>query len=118
MANTNVFRNAVFINQVPDLMNAERRRNAVHYTRPRVQKIICTEKNTGRKTTGIVFPSGKVYIGDDVWRLSNRADCCEYPFRMYTGLKTVAIDYEIREADITFPEYAEKKERRRYPACV
>lgn len=119
MANTNLFRNARYINQVPELMEAGHayKTTRVVTHRPKAKKIICTEKKSGRKTTGIVFPSGKVYIGDDVWRLSNRADCCEYPFRGYVGLKVASLDYEIREAESTFPEYTEKNEGR-CAACV
>ncbi len=120
MARNNIMRNAVYNNQVPELMKgrAYRQPHVIRrHRRPETRKVICTERKTGRKTTGIVFPGGKVYVGDDVWRLSNRADCCEYPFRGYVNLQVAAVDYEIREADTTFPEYAQKPERG-YAACV
>ncbi len=123
MSSKSIFRNAVYINQVPELTERERRyqkrKRDIHCSMKRKsQKLICTDRKTGQKTTCIVFPNGKVYVGDDVWRLSNRADCCEYPFRGYSSLQIAAVDYDIREAEATFPEYSSKPEEGRYAVCV
>lgn len=57
------------------------------------EKYLATEKETGKVTTASLMRSGKVLVGDDVWRLSNKADCCEYPFKIYASMDIAKQDY-------------------------
>lgn len=45
-------------------------------------KFIAIDVETGKKTTAITLSRGRIAIGDDVWRMSNKADICDYPFRI------------------------------------
>jgi len=47
------------------------------------QKFIAVDIETGKKTTAITLSRGRIAVGDDVWRMSNKADMCEYPYRIY-----------------------------------
>lgn len=60
----------------------------------RCDKYICTHKETGKRTCGIHFISNKRFcIGDDVWRLSQRSDFCEYPYRCFASIEIAQQDY-------------------------
>ena len=116
------WRNGIYINQVPELMEEEKKwkRNKLYYNNRRSPFIkcgyyICTNRTSMSLTTGIVFPNGKVYVGDDVWRLSNRADYCEYPFKKYRNRQSAELDYEFKEAGRTFLTPANNKEGGRHP---
>lgn len=121
-SNPHVWRSAVYVSQVPELTNGKpmgQRRNS-RYRRIKPQfkvceKYICTDRKNGLSTTGIIFPNGKTYIGDDVWRLSNKADCCDYPYKRYQSQKIAELDYEFKEVRSTF--CADPAERRCL-ACV
>lgn len=51
------------------------------------KKFYVEELETGKRTCGITLTRGRVAIGDDVWRMSNRSDTCEYPFKLVTDLE-------------------------------
>lgn len=46
------------------------------------QKYFAADKETGKRTTAITLSRGRVAIGQDVWRMSNKADMCEYPYKI------------------------------------
>lgn len=48
----------------------------------RYHKFIALNLETGKKTPAITLSRGRIAIGDDVWRMSNRADLCEYPYKI------------------------------------
>ncbi len=49
-------------------------------------KFIAVNVQNGKRTCGITLNRGRIAVGDDVWRMSNSSDMCEYPFRvMYEG---------------------------------
>lgn len=58
------------------------------------EKHVVRDLETGDISTAIIFSNGKVSIGDDVWRLSNRADTCDYPFRTYLNKQCAEREYE------------------------
>lgn len=51
------------------------------------RKFYVEELETGRRTTAITLSRGRIAIGDDVWRLSNRSDTCEYPYKIVDAHK-------------------------------
>lgn len=114
---------AAYVSQVPALTNkrlTEKRRNS-GYRRLKPQfkvceKIICIDLKNGSSTTGIIFPNGNVCIGDDVWRLSNKADCCDYPYKRYNNRKLAEQDYEFKET--TSLTFCDDMADRRCLACV
>lgn len=117
---------ATYVSQVPELTCKDskgKRRNAgFRKTRSqfirKCKRYICINRKDGSLTTGIVFPNGTVYVGDDVWRMSNRADCCEYPIKHYKSLKFAEMDYDFDEAKRSFlTAYGSIKEGR-HPTCV
>lgn len=63
-------------------------------------KFIIYDPETGKKECAIVFANGKIFVGADVWRMSNTSDICEYPFR------------QISEWEL------ETKYERQYPVCA
>lgn len=115
---------ATYVNQVPELTKRPMNKRSQSKNRSlkpqfRVcERFICTDLRNGSSTTGIIFPSGKVYVGDDVWRLSNKADCCDYPYRGYKNRKLAEQDYEFREAASSFLTYYGEINERRCQACV
>lgn len=116
------WRNGVYINQVPELMEEERkgRRNRFYHNHRspfiKCSHFICTDRTSMSLTTGIIFPNGRVYVGDDVWRMSNRADYCEYPFKKYKNRQSAELDYDFKEAERTFLTSADNsKEGGRHP---
>lgn len=72
-------------------------------------KFICENMENRRKTCGILFPSGKVAVGDDVWRMSNTADFCEEPFKIYKNTIELEKKYRILEAPTT--KFYDSRER-------
>lgn len=48
----------------------------------RYNKFIVMNLANGKQTTAITLSKGRIAIGDDVWRMSNRSDTCEYPFKI------------------------------------
>ncbi len=46
------------------------------------RKFYVEELETGRRSTAITLSKGKIAVGDDVWRMSNRNDMCEYPYKI------------------------------------
>lgn len=112
----NSWRTPVYINQVPEMMR--KNQTAKSPFRP-CERYICINRKNGTYTTGIKFQNGKVFVGDDVWRLSNRADCCDYPFRQYKNQLLAEGDFEFRDAPswaFTFSHGA--VEERRCQICV
>lgn len=105
MKQTN-WRKGTYINQydeicAPPYPNVRNRKKTFY----KCQKLICVNKENGTQTCGIVFSNGVMRIGIDVWRLSNSADCCEYPFRTYPSMDAAALDYDFRPADSTILFY-------------
>lgn len=74
------------------------------------QKYLCVNRNTGEKTCAILFPNGKVFVGDDVWRLSNKADCCEYNYRYFYNRKEAEKEYEFINSSTPYKVCWERKE--------
>lgn len=68
----------------------------------KAEKLLAKNKNTGKMETAIIFISGKTYVGADVWRMSNRADFCEYDFKAYKNRRMAEIDYDLYPAPTTF----------------
>lgn len=58
------------------------------------EKYVVRNLETGKISTAVIFTNGKVAIGDDVWRLSNRADMCECPFRTYLNKFAAEREYD------------------------
>lgn len=67
---------------VPNVRNRHRRK----FYAPK-EKFIAIEKDSGKKICGIIMHNGKIFLGEDVWRLSNRIDCCEYPFKQISEIE-------------------------------
>ena len=84
------------------------------------EKFICENLVSGAKTTGIRFSSGKIKIGDDVWRLSNSADFPEYYYETYNSKEEAEKYYRIYPAQennlkffLDFNEEEEKEMEKR-----
>lgn len=58
------------------------KKNKEVYDDGRYEKFMAIEKETGKKTAAITLSRKRVAIGPDVWRMSNKADTCEYPFKV------------------------------------
>ena len=68
------------------------------------QKFIVVDTQTGKRTTGITLSKGRIAIGDDVWRISNRADMCEYPFKIVDNYE-FQLFYKKENAPYSFKNY-------------
>lgn len=67
------------------------------------EKYICTSLDTGEFTCGVLFiNSGKVKTGLDVWRLTNPADCCDYPVRTFPSLDAAMQHFRFEAAPRSF----------------
>lgn len=83
------WRKVPYINQVEEecLNMAVDRRRIRKKPFINCEKLIARRRDDSECTTcAIIFHSGKLKIGDDVWRLSCSADYCEYPFVSYASL--------------------------------
>ena len=60
-------------------------------------KFIARDLKTRKRTCCILFNSGKVAVGDDVWRLSNSSDLCEYPYKTFKNSIAFEKFYEMEE---------------------
>ena len=77
----------------------------------RCEKYTATNIETGNRTCAILYiNSGRVKIGDDVWRLSNPADCCDYPVLVYPSLEVAKRYYNLEEAPHSYLFNQEEKE--------
>ena len=66
-------------------------------------------QHTNDEYQGILWPSGKVFIGLDVWRMLNPADTPEYGFQKYESLERCLERYEVkRRFDAYYKEVATK----------
>lgn len=62
------------------------------------QKLVCVKKNDTQTLSAIVFSSGNVKIGKDVWRLSNPSEYCEYYVRVFKSIEEAKKEYDFFEA--------------------
>lgn len=121
--NHHSWRDATYISQVPELTQGrltgtKKKRPASRSPFKKCSHYICTDRSNGSSTTGIVFPNGRVYVGDDVWRLSNRADCCDYPYRRFNNQKLAEQYYDFKEAERSILSSISDLKERRYQVCV
>lgn len=111
---------AVFVSQIPELTERKtiRKGECCRIKRQSriCEKFVCTDLKNGTSTTGISFPNGKTFIGDDVWRLSNKADCCDYPYKKYQNRKLAEQDYQLKP--ITVVTFCTGVTERREMVCV
>ena len=78
-------------------MRRERtRRKQFNKQNHRYEKLVVVELDTGRRTTAITLSKGRYAIGDDVWRMANKADMCEYPYKIVDNYEFVLF-YKIEE---------------------
>lgn len=73
-------------------------------------KVACRNIENGHITCGIIFPNGKMAVGDDCWRLSNIADTCDHPFKIYNNSIEVEKKYIITHPEKTIFFDNEKEE--------
>ena len=78
-----------------------------HASFRKTEKYLAENISTGKMETAIVFPNGKTFVGADVWRMSNRADFCEYGFTTYQNRIMAEKDYNFYPAPRTFNENME-----------
>ncbi len=90
------WRNPIYISQIPESAKKDSRPQSAL---KKFTCYICTDRNNGISTTGIMFANGKVFVGADVWRMSNPADCCDYPFRRYKNMAMAEKQYEFKIVD-------------------
>lgn len=57
------------------------------------EKVLARHKETNAVTCATIFSNGRVAVGDDVWRMSNRCDTCEYTYHMYKNRVIAEADY-------------------------
>ena len=67
------------------------------------QKFIVLDVYTGKQICAITLSRGRIAIGDDVWRLSNKADTCEYPFRIVDEYEFAMFYQKIETASYPLP---------------
>lgn len=71
-----------------------------HKTRSRPfrksEKFVISDSD-GKKTCAIIFENGKIFVGMDVWRMSNPYDTCEYPYQQIS-------ERELNEYKRYYPE--------------
>ncbi len=79
--NNNPRRSFKVSKQIPDKWNC-------------VARFTCIDKSK-EVLQGIIFKDQSVIVGMDSWRLLNRMDSCEYPFRRYDTLLTAKEDITI-----------------------
>lgn len=99
------WRNSVkYVNQVTPEYGAAKKyyyhtHQSKHHRKPRCcEKYIGYSLENGSVTSVILFKSnGKVFVGPDVWRLSDPYDCCEYPYKVYPNMRLAMLDYQIKE---------------------
>ncbi|MDE6626676.1 MAG: hypothetical protein K2K56_09975 [Lachnospiraceae bacterium] len=63
------------------IITPRKRKRIIHRKTPAREKLVVVCKDSGNKTCVIITHNGKIFLGDDVWRLENKADCCEYPVK-------------------------------------
>lgn len=63
------------------IITPRKRKRIIHRKTPARDKFVVVCKDSGYKTCVIITHTGKIFLGDDVWRLENKADCCEYPVK-------------------------------------
>lgn len=75
------------------------------------QKFIAVDVFTEEKKCAITLSRGRIAIGDDVWRLSNKADTCEYPFRIVDEYEFALFyqKYEMSSYPLPYTEDDEEK---------
>ena len=111
MQNTRTWRNSY--NYKNKCTAHVRRRKAKPFNK--CEKYICINLVTGEYTCGLLFmKSGKVKIGLDVWRLTNPADCCDYPVRAFPSLDIAMQYFRFETAPRSF-YFKEPEERDQAP---
>lgn len=99
------WRNSIkYVNQVTPEYGAATKYNYTekksrHHRKPRYcEKYVGYSLDNGAVTSVILFKSnGRVFVGPDVWRLSDPYDCCEYPYTAYPNMRLAMMDYLIKE---------------------
>ncbi len=74
------------------------------------RKFIAEEIETGKRTTAITLSRGRIAIGDDVWRMSNRADTCEYPYKLVDAYEFRLFYREVKSGLDLPPYYVDDEE--------
>ena len=54
-------------------------------------------QSSDREYQAILWPSGKVFVGMDVWRILNPHDIQEYEITKYSSLEECLEEYEIKK---------------------
>lgn len=62
-----------------------------------IKKLMAKNRETGMVSTAVIMENGSVYIGPDVWRLSNKADSCEYASKYFSKQVLAELEYELYE---------------------
>ena len=73
----------------------------------RYNKFFVVNLGTGRQTTAITLSRGRIAIGDDVWRMSNKFDTCEYPYKIVNSSELDMFYKKISPANYPLPYYEE-----------
>ena len=68
----------------------------------KAEKFVVVDPDTGEKTCAIIFTNGKIFVGADVWRMSNPYDICEYPYKQISDqeLATYKKEYPVSNWNI------------------
>lgn len=75
------------------------------------EKYIATHIDTGERTCAILYiNSGRVKVGPDVWRLSNPADCCDYPLLVFPTIDAAKRYFNFEEAPHSYLYNPEREE--------
>ena len=64
------------------------------------KKFTAVNVETGKRTSAITLSRGRIAVGEDVWRMSNKYDRPEYPFRIMSQIE-FSIDYRELESNGT-----------------
>lgn len=69
------------------IITPRKRKRIIHRKTPAKEKFVVVCKDSGDRTCVIITHTGKIFLGDDVWRMENRVDCCEYPVRQISRME-------------------------------
>ena len=84
-------------------MKMQRKREMQRKSYPDLhQKFTALDIENGKRTCAITLSRGRIAVGDDVWRMSNKADMCEYSYRIYEQAEFY-IFYRKEETEDAYP---------------
>ena len=75
------------------------------------RKFIAEDMETGKRSTAITLSRGRIAIGDDVWRMSNRADTCDYPYKIVDACEFKMFYREVENSLDLPPFYIDEDEK-------